>query len=235
MYARIAGGRLPGFAVALILAALVTAGLFTIMERLVKPPRTAPQAPLPLTVQWRGRIAVPKPHVHRLTRRPPPPAAPPAAPRYASPGLRARVRRPAIAPSPVPPSARFPPASTAPPWHRGHIDWAAPLHRYLQEGAAKRFLPPVLPPRPRSVYDIPRRMRLSTGGEVDRIGLRCYATLFDIAYNDEASGNPALARVMHAMLPLFAHAVPCRPGFDDSFARDLLERLRARGYRGTRP
>lgn len=224
MHAGIASDRLVGFAVALVVAALVTAGLFELMQRLVRPPRAAVRRPRTVTVVLLDRpyapVAPMPPRTNRERHR-----LPPRPPVGVRPGA-ATQRGPAARTVPAQPSATRSRSVASPLllglgdgfWHRGH--------------ASRLFTPAELPPRPPSVFELPQRLRLSAGIEIDRIGRRCYVVTSDLAYNGEANGNPVLAGVMHTMLPLFAHEVPCESGGDDAFLRELLDRLRRRGYGG---
>jgi len=140
--------------------------------------------------------------------------------KVARPRLRASVP---IAEVPAPPGIA--PSRSRP----ARIEWGGPpaLHA-PRAGAARRFGLRHYRTRPPALLAIPRRMRLDSGGEIDRIGDTCYATPGGIADNGEANGNPVLARVERALRPLFVHEVPCDAGRRLSFGEDFLRHLDSR-------
>ncbi|MGH8428499.1 MAG: hypothetical protein ACRES7_11065, partial [Gammaproteobacteria bacterium] len=118
------------------------------------------------------------------------------------------------------------------------VDWAQALRDYLDSTTSRKrgpFEMPRFPKRPPSVLALPERMRLSSGGEIDRIGKHCYAVSSDITYNPEASPDPGFARYMHSIQSLFAHEVPCDSGANKTWGEDFLEHLSRLGYKPPKP
>lgn len=214
----------------MVLAALVALGLFGLMQALVRSPPEAPAEFAPASVEWLARAP------ERLLperSRPRPGAAPEAArrpaPQEATSAVAVRISRPSLLlsshPAIVAPALGLPHAVS----HAGRpLNWSTPLNDYLSQEsrASLLFRPPRLRPRPPSPHELPQRMRLGTGGEIDRIGTQCYAAPFDVADNPEAGPAPVLAREMHAMQSLFAHEVPCDEAGLQGLGDEFLLKLR---------
>lgn len=129
-------------------------------------------------------------------------------------------------PPPLPDSSsllRFPDALAASP--AGRIEWRQALKQYLRARPGKSpFSKPRLQTPGVPVLDVPVRLRTIGGGEVDRIGDRCYAVPA-VDSLPEMSADPGHARYMQAMQPLFAHEVPCG-SVPDSMGESFLKALR---------
>ncbi len=111
------------------------------------------------------------------------------------------------------------------------IDWMRAFRRYLkqQNSTPAMFSMPKLPQRRPSLLDGPKRIRLSDGADIERIGKRCYLVPAD-NYQTNAAIDPQFARLMQTMRPLFAHAVSCNPGARKTLGEEFLEALHKRGY-----
>ncbi|MGH8128346.1 MAG: hypothetical protein ACRETC_08270 [Gammaproteobacteria bacterium] len=112
------------------------------------------------------------------------------------------------------------------------IHWRRALGDYFKRHNVRSapFSLRALPLRKSSVLELPERMRLSSGAEIDRIGDRCY----DVPasnYQINRAISPQFARVMQGLQPLFAHEVPCS-GTQKTPGEEFLEKLRKRGYGG---
>lgn len=217
--------RLVGCTVACVFAGLVTAALFAMMEELIRVPSESRTArPVPRVALHRFRPSLSSQRVGMQ------PAVPEARRRWVHPPLpkpRIRIRREIFRPRitggvGVSPSVRPSASAVAP------IRWRSALDERFHgspNGHLIFSLKP-LPSRLPSVLSLPERMHLDAGGEIDRIGDTCYAVPAPLDYNPEATGNPVLQRVNHAMLPLFAHEIPCEATGTRSIAEEFLTRLR---------
>ena len=93
------------------------------------------------------------------------------------------------------------------------IHWRSALEDYFKRHSVRSdpFSLRTLAPSTPSIQELPERMRLIGGAEIDHIGTHCYAVPAS-GYSVDVAISPQFARVMQAMQPLFAHEVPCNPG-----------------------
>lgn len=211
-------------------AAAVAMGLFALMMFLVRPPRP-PARHKAFSVFLRAAGPLPSPvHPARATSRKRPPrlrrrpgstlvTAPPRPP----------VLRPIRMPS-LPDASRLalrPDIRAAAPVP-SPVQWRQALEQYLgARSGPSPFSKPRLPGHraPAPVLGGLTRLRTGDGGEIDRIGDRCYA----VPAADplpEMAADPGHARFMQALQPLFAHRVTCPGGSRDTLGESFLKALR---------
>jgi len=169
------GERLTGFLAAFLLATVVASALFVAMVDLVRTsPHRLTRSP-PQLVQFNG--LPPQPRNHPTKSRVPPAASPPSQPREQlaehRPVIRRALLRVAVS---APETAPLPP-TTAMSKSGAPVSWQGPMQYFSRAPWQVSFaLKHISAPPASSLSSIPQRMKLSTGGEIDRIGNVCYAT-----------------------------------------------------------
>ncbi len=221
--------RWLGYGLCFVGAVVVALALFAMMKALILMPRMVSSPPTFSVFLREVTLPGPAPRPHKsFSRKAVPPVAPHPFRNLSVSTPMVKIVRPVLAP--VLPSAStevssFMPRMQARPLTG--IDWMRAFRHYLkqQNSTPAMFSMPKLPPRRLSLLDGPKRIRLSDGADIDRIGKRCY-----LVPADNYQTNAAIDPQVQTMQPLFVHAVSCNPGARKTLGEEFLEALHKRGY-----